>query len=440
MKKHIFIGALIFCMLFLCGCANSSQTLAKSLDDTITNLVYAVSSLDWADNELISDLASNDLTNNGIAEENLNSTITPLTNQYITETPSLNQYQDATEQSPLSSSYNTSMSQSMSGSKVIRQPFSRNKVSKINGVQNSQIDTINNLNSRLNSTNLLENSEIVNVKYSLAAIEEQTNEVMQRLASLVQRRTNILLYVNALYNSKLALSKDMTNAINAYINIIKDNTAYLNSNKGIVTNQLSQASSIKLANAYSPLINAYIIRTSEAIDTRIAKLDASIMAIDSIIQILEANTSGTIIPDINDFNSNNISLLPNITDTQEEIVKNNEKIITENKNAENTQINTTNIIKNEQNVKIETNSNEENQEETTSLPNVEIKTESESETNAQENDTIEEVEVSETFNFIDKNYRERCKWPPAPKSSNTTSNEIYKSHEIMRQNITKNEV
>ena len=92
----------------------------------------------------------------------------------------------------------------------------------------------------------------------------------------------------------------------------------------MVSNQLSQANSVKNNNASSPMINAYIIRTNEALQTRLSKLDAALMAIDAISDILSACID------------NPIPQNYNLSNMQLPLIDNN-KLSTDNKNANNTQ-------------------------------------------------------------------------------------------------------
>ena len=61
MKKTIYYSLITFTLcltLLFVGCGNTSKNLARNLDNTITNLVYSVSSLDWADEDLLNNIES----------------------------------------------------------------------------------------------------------------------------------------------------------------------------------------------------------------------------------------------------------------------------------------------------------------------------------------------------------------------------------------------
>ena len=96
-----------------------------------------------------------------------------------------------------------------------------------------------------------------------------------------------MLYINEIYNGNVTLSDEDVSAINAYVNIIRDNTSFMNANKGMIRNQLGYARNTFRGNNNRNLVNAYIIRANEAMETRVSKIDSSINALDSIIQIIE---------------------------------------------------------------------------------------------------------------------------------------------------------
>lgn len=356
MKKIIscFTLSLLLCFsLVFTGCGNSSKTLAKKLDDTIASLVYSVSSLDWADSSIISNISGSNLDstlddnnlvdtnnlsqdNNCRINDNLNDTtyqnnhnnqtqshfpqvepysakennclsthheINNRCNQYPTDNIARNNNLNMRPMPDLANENvarfankenhlqyhnnqeninNYELKPGMSGTDTARIRFSNNTVSKIT-------DRANNLNEN----NIATSSSSMVVNYSTNTIEESKEEIQQRISSLIDKRAKLLLFINDLYKGNIKLSEESLTAINAYINIIKDNTSYLNSNRGIISNQLNRANNLYNSNSASPLINAYIIRTNEAIDTRLAKLDSSLLAIDSICNILNSNLTSS---------------------------------------------------------------------------------------------------------------------------------------------------
>lgn len=357
MKKIIscFTLSLLLCFsLVFTGCGNSSKTLAKKLDDTIASLVYSVSSLDWADSSIISNISGSNLDStlddnnlvdtNNLSQDNnckINANLNDTTyqnnhnnqsqsyfpqvepyaenknnclsahheinnqyNQYPTDNIARNNNLNMRPMPDLANENaarfankenhlqyhnnqeninNYELKPGMSGTDAARIRFSNNTVSRIT-------DKANNLNE---NNNIATSSSSMVVNYSTNTIEESKEEIQQRISSLIDKRAKLLLFINDLYKGNIKLSEESLTAINAYINIIKDNTSYLNSNRGIISNQLNRANNLYNSNSASPLINAYIIRTNEAIDTRLAKLDSSLLAIDSICNILNSNLTSS---------------------------------------------------------------------------------------------------------------------------------------------------
>lgn len=144
------------------------------------------------------------------------------------------------------------------------------------------------LTSNDNSTSLS-----LNVKFSTDKIENTSTEIDEKINTLILKRSILMIYVNEIYNNNVNLSEEDKKAINAYVNVIKENTSFLNGNRGMVKNQLKLASDLVENNSNENLVNYYIIKSGEALETRASKLDSSISAIDSIINIIEANLAET---------------------------------------------------------------------------------------------------------------------------------------------------
>ena len=110
-----------------------------------------------------------------------------------------------------------------------------------------------------------------------------------KINTLILNRSILMIYVNEIYNNNVNLTENDKVAINAYVNVIKENTSFLNGNRGMVKNQLSLASDLVTNENNDNLVNYYIIKSGEALETRANKIDSSIKAINSIIEIIEAN-------------------------------------------------------------------------------------------------------------------------------------------------------
>ena len=129
------------------------------------------------------------------------------------------------------------------------------------------------------------------MSFSTEKIENTSDEICTKINTLILKRSILMIYVNEIYNGNVSLSEENKVAINAYVNVIKENTSFLNGNRGMVKNQLSLANDLVSSDNNGNLINYYIIKSGEALETRSSKIDSSISAIDSIISILETNLS-----------------------------------------------------------------------------------------------------------------------------------------------------
>lgn len=137
------------------------------------------------------------------------------------------------------------------------------------------------------------------VKFSTNKIESTSSEIDSKINLLILKRSMLMIYVNEIYSGRVNLSNESKTAINAYVNVLKENTSFLNGNRGMVKNQLGLASDLVKNEKNNDLVNYYIIKSGEALENRASKLDTSISAIDSIIQIIENN----LLPSSNYYNS-----------------------------------------------------------------------------------------------------------------------------------------
>lgn len=158
---------------------------------------------------------------------------------------------------------------------------------------NSENITDGDANKILNHTGIttggtdIDTSTSTNSIYSdLATSSARISEL---IADLVKVRTVIMLYISDLYNGSITLSQDEINAINSYANIIKESTAYLKSNQGTVKNHLAEATNFGNTDGYASLANSHIIRATEVLNTRGAKIESAVVATMNIIDILKTN-------------------------------------------------------------------------------------------------------------------------------------------------------
>ena len=339
MKKFLFFTLILTAIIptfIFSGCTNENKTLARNLDETIANLVYSVSSLDWADNNSLNKLNTEQTTENVSNTTPQTATISNEENQKDTlQEPFFNKKRHHRFPHKHSHLYEENIENFDTNSNNL-------KNQNINyQIQNQSLKLDNNqpaqqLNN-LAEINFNDNNKLNTFSFSTDNIEKHSSEIQETITTLINKRATILMYINDLYKGNVKLTPEAKTAINAYINIIKDNTSFLNNNKGMITNQMNQANSIIKNNTNSPLVNAYIIRTTEAIQTRLAKLSSSILAIDAICDIIQNNLTETS-PNFNhNGNFDNINVNNDINTNNNYILKNkttNNNNVEENSNVD----------------------------------------------------------------------------------------------------------
>ncbi len=278
MKKILKLSLysmITFTFIMFCGCSNENKKLAKNLDNTVTNLVYSVTNLDF--------LSSSDLQS--FSNNNDDST---LNIEQFTEN---NTSKNANCYENCENCYTNS--QNSTYDEYYRLPENSKSISNSKKEFSSKpTKTLSSNKTKSVNAELSENKKNV-VSFSTTSIETKNQELQELISTLINKRSTLLLYINDLYKGNISIESDHKNAINAYMNILKDNTSYFNNQKGMVSNQISQAKQAIEKDESSALANAYIIRTDEAISTRIAKLESSISAIDSILSILKNNENSS---------------------------------------------------------------------------------------------------------------------------------------------------
>ncbi len=128
---------------------------------------------------------------------------------------------------------------------------------------------------------------------------------------LLSKRGDLLLYLNEIYGGNTSFENADLLSINVYMNIIKDNSNYLTSYNGMLENQINQALTILESNENINLINAYLIKAVETLQVRCAKIDTSVLAITSIIDIIKSNL-------VNDYYNYNEHITEKINDQEQE--------------------------------------------------------------------------------------------------------------------------
>lgn len=245
------------------GCSSTNAKLAKNIDKSMAEFVSSINNLDYVDTT-----NSSKASNEKIGK--------------IVETSSTNQTKSNNFQ--------------MNGNQL---KYINNTISNLD-IEN----TITRPDERTDNFKLFVLSEApyiafssddnsktlyMNIKFSTNKIEETSNEINTKINTLILNRSILMIYVNEIYNNNVNLTENDKVAINAYVNVIKENTSFLNGNRGMVKNQLSLASDLVTNENNDNLVNYYIIKSGEALETRANKIDSSIKAINSIIEIIEAN-------------------------------------------------------------------------------------------------------------------------------------------------------
>lgn len=359
MKKIIrltMFSLLSLSLIIFTGCNSADKTLAKNLDNTVTNLVYSITNLDFADTADLNLLSTNTNKTNNVTDNKENENITE--NQISNNSKNANCCENCNNSDSLSQfqvkNQNYNMNENMSGYPGFNKEFCDKPISKAkyntycygnnktNSVVSNQTNTADNMQEK-NETKAL-------VSFSTEQISENNQTLQSLISKLINKRSNLLLYINDLYKGNVTIASTNKNAVNAYMNILKDNTSYFNQHRGLVTNQIDQAKELYNSDNSSSLINAYIIRTNEAIATRIAKLESSISAMDSILDIMKgsqnSNSKSYILNNYNQntIRNNNVKTQDNInkpinTETTNQI--NNENL-NDTQGFENANINTEN--------------------------------------------------------------------------------------------------
>lgn len=252
------------------GCGTNNTKLAKNIDSSMSDFVSSINNLDYVETSKTA------------------SATAPSKYGKIVET-SANAQNDNGKKIKVYNSKNGSVQflnnkiDEVEIENTITRPENRNDNFKLFVLSESPFVTISSDDNQA-SLNM-------SIKFSTNKIEETSTEIESKINTLILKRSILMIYVNEIYNGNVNFTEDDKVAINAYVNVIKENTSYLNGNRGMVKNQLGLASGLVSSESNENLINYYIIKSGEALETRASKLDSAISAIDSIIKIIETNLS-----------------------------------------------------------------------------------------------------------------------------------------------------
>lgn len=120
---------------------------------------------------------------------------------------------------------------------------------------------------------------------NMTLIENSATDLNNLTVSIGQKRSIIMLYCSDLRAGSIVLTAQDKNAINEYIIMIKEITNYLNNTSGVLTGYLENLKSISLTENAQEFINAKLIRATDLLKTRYAKLETIIESLDAIINI-----------------------------------------------------------------------------------------------------------------------------------------------------------
>lgn len=153
----------------------------------------------------------------------------------------------------------------------------------------------------------------LSMQFSTEKIETTSEDISEKINKLILKRAILMIYVNEIYSGNVTLTEENKKAINAYVNVIKENASFLNGNRGMVKNQLGLASNLLESETNNNIVNYYIIKSGEALEIRSNKIDSTISAIKSIINILEQNLTESSCYYQNNLTSTYENMLSNLT-------------------------------------------------------------------------------------------------------------------------------
>ncbi len=248
-KKIITATLITTASAAMIGCGTANNKLAKNIDKGMAEFVTSINNLDYVDTA--SDAKLGKIVETAAVANTLD-------DQYLTQTlEELNVDNAITLPSERTDNFKLFV--------LSNEPF----------ISFTSSDNTATVNMQLN--------------FSTAKISDASNEINDKINNLILKRSILMIYVNEIYNNRVNLSDENRVAINAYVNVIKENASFLSGNRGMVKNQLTLASDLMSNNSNDNLVNYYMIKSGEALETRSSKIDSTISAINSIIEIIEIN-------------------------------------------------------------------------------------------------------------------------------------------------------
>ena len=228
------------------GCATTNTKIAQKINHGVNDFVSSINKLDYVDT-------------NSSNKSNLGKIVSA-----VNDTAFLNKVTSSTDIE-----------------NTITKPSERNDGFKLYTLSSSPYISLVSDDNNIN----------LSIQFSTDKIESTSDEIDEKINKLILKRAILMVYVNEIYNGNVNLTEDNKKAINAYVNVIKENASFLNGNRGMVKNQLDMASNLINTQNNENIVNYYIIKSGEALEIRSNKIDSTISSIDSIISILENNLS-----------------------------------------------------------------------------------------------------------------------------------------------------
>lgn len=218
----------------------------------------------------------------------------------------------------------------------------------INSTNNLDWPTDENLES-LEKDDISSDETNIDTDIDTTEIYAWIEHLHSKINILLSKRGDLLLFVNEMYSGNTELSNENLIAIKVYMDIIKDNSNYLSKYNGMLKNQINEASRLTSEQSNVNLINAYIVKAVETLETRSAKIDTSILAMNSIIDIISKHLLN------NYFNYNKYELNEEETLPPEPIDENQEITQQDKSITENNSTDTENGTQQKENINVENN-------------------------------------------------------------------------------------
>jgi len=254
LTKILTAGVITAASFSMIGCGTPNKQVAKNIDKGVSDFVSSINNLDYIDV-----VANADNSIGKIVETSANNS-SSISDQYLTKT-----LEELEIDNP------------------INLPSTRSDNFKLYFLSDKPFITFTSSdnNATLN----------MQLTFSTEKIEETSLEINSKINNLILKRSILMIYVNEIYNNRVNLTEENRIAINAYVNVIKENASFLNGNRGMVKNQLTLANDLIDNKSNDNLVNYYMIKSGEALENRSSKIDSTISAMDSIIKIIENNLS-----------------------------------------------------------------------------------------------------------------------------------------------------